>query len=320
MIPKELNYEIITKIYSKLLPYVLQTPIIACSELINDIFNTKLYLKLEFLQHAGVFKIRGAINNILNLSEKQKKIGVTAVSAGNHAIATAYAANKFNIKSKVFMYKNANNFRVQKVKSYNSNLILSEPSNAFTDMEKASLNEGLAVIHPFDGLRTIQGTASLGFEISEQINEMDNILISVGGGGLISGIGSIIKQKYPKCKIIGVEPEGAAGLSKSLELNKPISNVPINTIADSLSAPLHFPYSFAICKEVIDKTILVSDEELKNAMKFMFDNFKFILEPACVAGIAGLLGNLKNQFNNQKTLVILCGTNIDMQTWTDLTN
>ena len=273
---------------------------------------------MEFLQNAGTFKCRGAINNIINLTDFQKKIGVTTVSAGNHAIATSYVANKFKLNNKIFMYNSANEYRINKCKELNANLYFTDPSNAFKKVETASKNEGYFFVHPFDGVLTIQGSASLGLEILNQVQNIDNILISVGGGGLISGIGSTIKQIYPKCKIIGVEPEGAKGLSESLIKNKPINNVKINTIADSLSAPLHMPYSFNVCRQVVDKIVTVSDKQMINSMKFMFENFKMLLEPACVAGVAALLGPLKDQLINQKTIILLCGSNIDVKTWNNL--
>ena len=133
---------------------------------------------------------------------------------------------------------------------------------------------------------------------NQQIEKIDNIIVSVGGGGLIAGVGSIIRQKFPQCKIIGVEPEGAKGLSDSIKNNKPLIKVNINSIADSLCAPLHMPYSFSICKNVINEMVTVSDQEMKKSMKFMFENFKVALEPACVAGISALTGPLKNKFQN----------------------
>ena len=313
----ELIYSKIKNVYKDLSKYIIKTPIISSP---NNFFNTNLFLKLEFFQHSGCFKIRGAINNILNLSHQQKKKGVTAVSAGNHAIATSFAANKFSINNKIFMYKSANKYRINKVKSLNANLILTDPINAFKDVERASKVDGFYFIHPFDGIKTLQGTASLGYEICQQLDKIDNIIISVGGGGLISGVGSIIKQKFPKCKIIGVEPIGANGMSESLNNGYAMSNVNINSIADSLSPPLHMPYSFSICQKVIDEMICVSDNEMINAMKIVYDHYKFVLEPACVAGIAALLGPLKNKLKNENTLIILCGSNIDMKSWAKITN
>lgn len=318
MIPKDLSLEVINDVYKKLSPYVIKTPLIKGWSLIDDILKTNSFFKLEFFQNAGTFKSRGAINNVLNLTDTQKNLGITAVSAGNHAIASSYVAKKFKLKNKIFMYDSANEFRIKMCKKMNANLHFTDPHNAFKQVETASKEDGYFFIHPFDGPFTLQGTASLGLEICNQINKIDNILISVGGGGLISGIGSTIKQIYPKCNIIGVEPEGAKGLSESISIKNPLKKVKIDTIADSLAAPLHMPYSFNIANEVIDKMITVTDKQMVRAMKFMFDNFKMILEPACVAGIAALMGPLKNKLINQKTLILLCGSNIDVKTWKNL--
>jgi len=318
LIPDELQLENIKIVYSKLFPFIKKTPLIKGWSLINDIFDTNLFFKMEFLQHAGTFKARGAINNVLNLDDEKKQIGITAVSAGNHAIAASYTANKFGLNNKIFMYNSANEFRINKCKELKANLFFSNPHSAFNDVTKASKEEGYYFIHPFDGFYTLQGTATLGFEICNQMESIDNIIISVGGGGLIGGIGSFVKQVFPKCKIIGVEPVGAKGLTDSLSENKPIKNVSINTIADSLSSPLHMPYSFSICQKVIDQMITVTDKQMIEAMIFMYDNFKLMLEPACVAGMAALQNNLKGQFKNQNTLIVLCGSNIDIKTWNNL--
>ena len=318
MIPDELQLENIKIVYSKLFPYIKKTPLIKSWSLINDIFDTNLFFKMEFLQHAGTFKARGAINNVLNLDNEKKQKGITAVSAGNHAIAASYAADIFGLKNKIFMYNSANEFRVNKCKELKANLFFSDPHLAFDDVSKASTEEGYYFIHPFDGFYTLQGTATLGFEICKQMESIDNIIISVGGGGLIGGIGSFVKQKFPKCKIIGVEPMGAKGLTDSLSENQPMKKVPINTIADSLSSPLHMPYSFSICQKVIDQMITVTDKQMIEAMMFMYDNFKLMLEPACVAGMAALQNYLKGQLKNQNTLIVLCGSNIDVKTWNNL--
>lgn len=320
MIEKELKLSTIKKIHQRLSSYVVETPLISAWNLFNEEFQTELFLKLEFFQNSGTFKVRGAINNILNLDNNSKKKGITAVSAGNHAIAAAYAANKFGLKNKIFIYSSANHFRINKCKELKANLNFTDPHSAFSDVKNASTKEGYYYIHPFDGVKTIQGTASLGYEICKQVNHIDNIIVSVGGGGLIAGIGSIIKQLFPKCKVFGVEPEGAKGLSDSLISGQPMENVSINTISDSLSAPLHMPYSFSICKKVIDEMVTVTDLEMINAMNYMYSKCKMLLEPACVAGIAALAGPLKGKLFNQKTLVVLCGSNIDVHTWHDLIN
>lgn len=315
----ELTLARIKKVYSLIKPFTVFTPIISNNHFLNSFIDANISLKLEFLQYGGCFKTRGAINNIINLNKNERKKGVVAVSAGNHAIAVAYASKIQNVNSKVIMFKKSNKYRINKALLYNSKVIIANsPLDAFNKLEEISSKESRTIIHPFDSYNTIQGSGTLGYEISTQLKSIDNIIISVGGGGLIGGVGSIIKQKFPKCKIIGVEPKGACGITQSLEKGYPLKSVKVNTIADSLGPPFHLDKSFNVCKNVIDEMILVSDFEMKKAMKFMFDKYRFVLEPAGVAGIAALLGPLKKKLKNQKTLVLLCGANIDSHSWLNL--
>ena len=136
---------------------------------------------------------------------------------------------------------------------------------------------------------------------------------------MISGVGACIKQLNPKCKIIGIEPENASGMTESIKKGYAVDNVKIDSIADSLCTPLHMPYSFSVAKQVIDEIVTVKDDEMIQSMKFAAEHLKFFLEPACVAGISALIGPLKNRFKNQNTVVILCGSNIDMKSWLYLT-
>lgn len=317
MIPKELSIDNISKVYDLIKPYITLTPLFKANDYINNLFNTKLFFKCEFLQKSGSFKSRGAINNILSIKKDKLDKGITSVSAGNHAIATSYAANLFDIKNKIFLYKSANKFRVQACKNYKANIFFTEPEQAFQNVKSAE-DEGYTFVHPFDGVYTLQGTSTLGLEIFNQIKDIDNVIISVGGGGLISGVGAYLKQHNPKCKIIGIEPEGASGMSKSIKKGYAIKNLKINSIADSLCSPLHMPYSFSIGKQVIDELVTVKDNAMIKSMKFAAKHLKLFLEPACVAGIAALTGPLKGKLLNQKTLIILCGSSIDIDSWKDL--
>ena len=323
MIPKDLSANNIIKIYKKIRPFINNTPFLKCSNDINKYFSTNLFFKCEFLQKSGSFKARGAINNIISQDQSKFDKGITAVSAGNHAIAASFVANQFKLKNKIFLYESANQYRVQTCKNYGANIIFTNPKQAFLDAENAK-NEGYYFIHPFDGPLTLQGSATLGLEIVEYLKsintKIDNLLISVGGGGLISGVSSYVKQFYPKIKIIGVEPENANGLSQSFEAKKPLNNVKVNSIADSLSAPLHMKYSFDVAKQVIDEMVTVSDDEMKEFMVFCYKKFKLFLEPACVAGLAALKYKINSDLNGNNTMVILCGSNIDKQTWVNLTN
>ena len=168
----------------------------------------------------------------------------------------------------------------------------------------------------------MQGSATLGLEIANQIKNLntkvDNVLISVGGGGLISGIGSALKQFFPNVNIVGVEPDGAKGMTDSLKDNSPLRKVEVDSIADSLCAPLHMPFSFDVAKKVIDQMINISDQDMIDSMLFAFKNLKLFLEPACVAGFAALKKINSSTIKNKNTLILLCGSNIDFQSWNQI--
>ena len=323
MIPEELSINTIKKVYKQIKPYINTTPLIKANDLIDETFNSNIYLKYECFQKSGSFKARGAINNILSSSEKDLENGITAVSAGNHAIATSYAANIFNLKNKIFLYKSANKYRVQACKNYNANISFTVAEKAFDEVKDAE-KQGYKFVHPFDGPHTLQGSATLGLEIIDQINDMDtkidNVLISVGGGGLISGVGAVLKQFFPNINIIGIEPDEAKGITDSLKSNQPLQKVYINSIADSLCAPIHMPYSFSIAKQVIDEMFNITDKDMSEAMLFAYNQLKLFLEPACVAGFAALKKFQNKNFKGQNTLILLCGSNIDFQSWNSIVN
>ena len=323
MIPEELSITTIEKIYSQIKPYINITPLIKANQFIDDSFNTNIYLKFEFFQKSGSFKSRGAINNILSTHKKDLENGITAVSAGNHAIAASYAANIFNLKNKIFLYESANKYRIQICKNYKANISFTNAEKAFDEVKNAE-RQGYKFVHPFDGVHTLQGSATLGLEIFNQIKQMnttiDNVLISVGGGGLISGVGAILKQHFPNINIIGIEPDEAKGITDSLKVNQPLQKVHINSIADSLCAPIHMPYSFSIAKQVINNMINISDKDMLKAMLFAFNHLKLFLEPACVAGFAALSKFQLLNIKGQNTLILLCGSNIDFQSWNSIVN
>ena len=317
MIHSELGIDKIKNIYKLLQPHVNKTPLLKANEEISNYFNTRLFFKCEFLQKSGSFKVRGATNSILSLNKESLNNGITAVSAGNHAIAACYVASKFKLKNKIFLYKSANKYRINTCENFNANLIFTEADEGFKNVKIAE-DEGYTFIHPFDGAYTLQGTASLGYEIYNQVKEIDNVIIAIGGGGLISGVGSLLKQINPKIKIIGVEPENAKGMSQSIKSGYALSKVNVRSIADSLCAPLHMPYSFSVANDVIDEIITISDQEMIEYMKFSFKYLKLFLEPACVCGMAALKNKIKKRFINQNTIIILCGSNIDYITWNKL--
>jgi threonine dehydratase len=244
---------------------------------------------------------------------------VTAVSAGNHAIAVAYAAKTLGISAKVLMHRKANPLRVAKCQHYGAEVLLVDDINqAFVLLDEIAEKEDRTIIHPFDSAPTLQGTGTLGLEIGDALNDLDTILVAVGGGGLIGGVASALKQMQPAIEVIGVEPVGAAGLTQSLELGRPLEKVSVSTIADSMGAPLHCQMSFGVCQQVIDRMVLVEDDEMCQAMARVYDGLKFALEPAGAAVIAALTGPLQGTLKGKRVAAILCGSNIDESSWLEL--
>jgi len=279
----------------------------------------ELHLKLEFLQQTGSFKPRGALNNALTRPKAERNQGVTAVSAGNHAIAVAYAAKTLGISAKVLMHRKANPLRVAKCQHYGAEVLLVDDINqAFVLLDEIAEKEDRTIIHPFDSAPTLQGTGTLGLEIGDALKDLDTILVAVGGGGLIGGVASALKQMQPAIEVIGVEPVGAAGLTQSLELGRPLEKVSVSTIADSMGAPLHCQMSFGVCQQVIDRMVLVEDDEMCQAMARVYDGLKFALEPAGAAVIAALTGPLQGALKGKRVAAILCGSNIDESSWLEL--
>ncbi|MED5406334.1 MAG: threonine/serine dehydratase [Pseudomonadota bacterium] len=316
-----LDLEDIRSTARRIQPYVSRTPIFCWQDRwANDqVDDGELHLKLEFLQKTGSFKARGAINNILTRPAAERDKGVTAASAGNHAIAVAYAGQALGVSTKVVMHRGANPARVTKCRSFGAEVVLvDDMSLSFPTMEEIASQENRSIIHPFEGIRTMQGTATVGLEIAESVAALDAVIVAVGGGGLISGVGTAIKAVQPSVRVIGVEPVGAAGMSQSLKLGRPLEKVSVDTIADSMGAPLHCPESFAVCQKVVDEIVLVDDDALCQSMAVAFDGLKFTLEAAGVAVLAALAGPLKDQLTGQRVAALLCGSNIDETSWLNL--
>ena len=275
--------------------------------------SAEVFVKLELLQVTGTFKPRGALNVMLNLSKGQLKRGVTAVSAGNHAIATAYASKALGTTAKVVMPKNANPLRIRMARDLGAEIDLADnPHNAFARVQEIEREEGRTFIHPFEGPLTLQGTGTAGLEFSQQVPELDAMVLPIGGGGLCGGFAAALKQVWPKIKIYGVEPEGANSMYRSFQQGKAVTLDRIDTIADSLAPPKAEPYTFSVCRQFVDEIVLVSDDQLKEAMRHLFFGMKLAVEPAGAASTAGLIGPLKEKTRNQKVGIIACGTNIDI--------
>ncbi len=298
---------------------IVRTPMMRCAA-IEDLLggDTRVFGKLEFLQKTGTFKARGALAVLKSLDDAQCAAGVTAVSAGNHAIATAFAAQVVGASAKIVMISTANPVRVQACRSYGAELILVDDAHeAFAVAERIQVEEGRLFVHPFEGSAIAVGTGLVGLEICEQCEQFDAVVVPIGGGGLIGGVSNAIKQLRPDCEIIGVEPEGADSMHRSFEADEPRSIDKVRTIADSLGAPFAAPYSFDLCRQNVDKLTLVDDRQLRKAMGLLYQTMKIAVEPACAASTAALLGSLRDQLLGKTVVLVFCGSNIDWATFAE---
>lgn len=278
--------------------------------------QTQVLLKLELFQHTGTFKLRGALAAILGLDETARAQGVTAVSAGNHAIAVAYAARLVGTPAKVVMPKTANPFRLERCRSYGAEVVLvDDVTQAFDRVRQIQAAEGRTLIHPFEGPRTLLGSATLGLEMMAQAGALDAVLIPVGGGGLAAGMAAAIKQLQPACQVIGVEPRGADTMYRSFQAGSPQALDQVRTIADSLGAPHAAPFSFAVARRYVDEIVLVDDDEMRRGMALLFRSMKLAVEPAGAAATAALCGPLRARLAGRRVGLVVCGANLDAATF-----
>lgn len=274
--------------------------------------ETRVTLKLELFQYAGTFKPRGALTVMRHLDREALARGVTAVSAGNHAAAVAYAASRMGTSAKVVMPKTANPARVALCRDYGAEVVLVENvAEAFAAAERIGRDEGRSFVHPFEGPQVALGTATLGLEFATQVPDLEAVIVPIGGGGLAAGVSAAIKQVLPGCAVYGVEPTGADSMSRSFAAGEPVKAGPISTIADSLAPPYSLPYSFGLCRRFVDEVVTVDDDQLCRGLYQLFRGAKLAVEPAGAAATAALLGPLRDRLRGKRVGLIVCGANID---------
>jgi threonine dehydratase len=273
--------------------------------------GTRAILKLELFQHTGSFKARGALVNTLSLDAAGRARGICAISAGNHAIAAAFAARAVGASAKIVMKEGANPFRVSECRRYGGEIVFERDFHAaFRRVEDIRATEGRTLVHPFEGLRTAMGTGTLGLEFIEQAPELEAVIVPVGGGGLAAGLATAIRLVKPACEVFGVEPYGADSMYRSFKAGSPQAIDRIDTIADSLGAPYALPISFALCRASLTEIVRIEDEEMIAAMRFLAQHARHAVEPAGAAATAALLGPLRDRLAGRRVGLVVCGSNI----------
>jgi threonine dehydratase len=302
-----------------LAPHLVRTPTVrwqspSLARLLGD--TAEFYLKLELLQKTGTFKARGALTWALSLTPEQQARGITAVSAGNHAIAAAFAAKAVKARATIVVLKTANPLRLAMARDLGAEIIIAENGpEGFAIADKLVKEEGLTFIHPFDGPNVARGTGTLGAEIADDVPDLEAVVVAVGGGGLASGMARAIKLLQPSCKVYGVEPVGAPSMRRSFDTGGPVKLDRIDTIADSLAPPTSLPYGFALARAHVDDIVLVDDDAMCAGIALLQAEARLAVEPAAAAAIAAARGPLRDRLAGKRTCFVICGTNIDGESY-----
>ncbi|MCK4676556.1 MAG: pyridoxal-phosphate dependent enzyme [Bacteroidales bacterium] len=296
---------------------VHRTPIFT-SKSINELVKAEIYLKSENFQKAGAFKFRGAINNVLSLTRDELKHGVCTHSSGNHAQALALAAQIVGIKAYIIMPENSSKVKINAVKYYGGIITFCKPNLASREetLKKIQQETNACEIHPYNNYRTIAGQATSAKELLEDINDLDYIMVPVGGGGLLSGTALATYYLSPKTKVIAAEPEKANDAYLSFYSGKFVPSVNPQTIADGLLTSLG-SLTYPIIRKYVHQIITVREESIINAMKLVWERMKIIIEPSSAVPVAALLEsaschNPKLEITGKRIGIIISGGNVDL--------
>jgi threonine dehydratase len=294
---------------------VAQPTPIETSRYLSDVLGAPVILKCENLQRTGSYKIRGAYNRMAALSAEERERGVVAASAGNHAQGVAFAARELGIHATIFMPVGVAIPKFQATRAYGADVVLSggivdETLRAAADF---AAETGAVLIPPFDHPAVVAGQGTLGLEILDEVPDAATIVVPIGGGGLISGVASAVKQRAARdgrrLRVIGVQAANAAAYPPSLAAGEPVKIEPIATIADGIAVSRPGSLNFEIIREAVDEVVTVSEDDIARAMLVLLERAKLVVEPAGAAGVAAILaGKVKA---TGTTVAILSGGNID---------
>ena len=307
-----ISREQIVEAHDRIKPFIHKTPVLT-SKTLNQISGAEIFFKCENFQKIGAFKIRGGMNAVLSLPEEKRKKGIATHSSGNHAQAIAFAAREVGTKAFIVMPNKSPTVKVDAVKGYGAEISFCEPTQQAREvlLQEIVDNTGAEFIHPYNNYEVITGQATCAKELIEEFPSLDFIITPVGGGGLLSG--TLLSAHYfsPSTIVYAGEPEGAADAVLSIKNNR-IERAPyVQTIADGLLTTLG-DKTFSIIKQYVKDILTVSDEEIKNAMRLVYERMKLVVEPSGVVPLAALLKN-KEIFSGKRVAVIFSGGNVELR-------
>ena len=282
---------------------------------IGDMAGVRLVLKCENLQKTGSFKPRGALNKLSQLDETARARGVVTVSAGNHAQALAWAARSVGVQATVVMPTVASPAKVTASRGYGAEVVLHGASGieAFKYAHELERERGLTFVHPFDDELICAGAGTTGLELVEQVDDLDVVVIGIGGGGLIGGMVVALKEMNPKIRVYGIEPTGASSMRQSLDAGHAVHLQSLNTIADGLAAPMAGEVNYEIVRRYVDDVVLIDDDTIAAGVRELLSSAKLLAEPAGAAATAAVMARAIPLRDGERVAAVVSGGNFDLQ-------
>jgi len=295
----------------KRLPEAVQHTPLFRSHGLSELLGTNAWVKCEMFQPSGSFKVRGALNRIASLTDNERSDGVIAFSAGNHAMAVAYAARQQGIVPKICMPAHAVQFKVDAVKALGADLELVE-GDLVARVHELIDEHGYTLVHPFGDREILAATGTIGVEITEAIPDVTTVIVPVGGGGLISGIAAAVKLHNPRCRVIGVEPSTANVMTESLHHGSAQTLTSAKSMADGLTAPLTTELNLAHVQAFVDEVVVVPEEDVRSMWEATVRATRLAIEPSAAVGVGAVRDGLIDVAEDRKVCFIMCGANTDL--------
>jgi threonine dehydratase len=310
--PESISLSDIQTARQRIAPCIRRTPL-TTSAILSERLNTNVYVKLEVFQKTGSFKVRGAFNKALSLRPEERGRGIVAVSGGNHAQATAYVARALGLRALILMPESTPRNYVDATRGYGAEVkFAASASAAFAEVAQFE-RDGWAFIHPFDDPLVMAGQGTVGLELLDDLPQLTDVILSIGGGGLMGGVATAVKGLKPGVRVWGVETEGADCMSKSIAAGRIVTLDTITSVARTLGAPAPSERTFAMAKELLESVTVVPDREAVSSMKFILERLKVLTEPAASCTLAAA-ERLKDHFSSVRHVaLIFCGGNISVE-------
>lgn len=294
--------------------HIKRTPILRAEKIDKDA-GCQVYLKPECLQKTGSFKLRGATNKIMSLTKEEADKGIIASSSGNHGLGVANAAQTLGVKATLVLPVNAPKVKIDGARAMGANVILhgSDSIERYKKLYEIQAEEGQTLVHSYDDVALIAGQGTVGYEIVKDLEDVDTVIVPLGGGGLLAGVATAVKELKPTARVIGAEPANIARYTESRKKGEPVEVPMGETIADGLMITKTGMNTYPLIEKYVDEVVPVEDEYIKKAMESLYFDAKVVVEPSAAIGLAAIYSGKVKVKEDEKVCIVLTGGNIDKE-------